>query len=360
MIEYNNYSVQKLTAFKLPIKVRHFYKIKSITDASKLGDKIDGEKIFVIGNGTNTFFTHDFQGTILKVDIKGIKIVKETMQTAIVDVGAGENWHKLVMYTVKKGWSGVENLALIPGTVGAAPVQNIAAYGQNFADSAVSVTGFNLKTKKLQTIEAKHCKFYYRDSIFKHEFKNNFIITSVRMKFFKTAHFDTNYYGSKPYESLMTEILKINPGYPNTPLTPEIIANAVINQRMVKMPNWKILGTAGSFFKNPFVTKEKFNKLKKQVPDLQAYPVDKMLYPNPDDPVFKMSNKVKIPAGKLLDELGWRGKRVGNVGTFERHALIVVSYKGATAKEILKFKNKMKESVYKKYNVKIEEEVNII
>jgi UDP-N-acetylmuramate dehydrogenase len=357
-----DYNLSALNAFKINVLTKYFIEINSEKEILKIfkNPDLNKLKLFIIGNGYNTLFRNDFEGMVIKINIMGIKLINENDKFVILEIGAGEDWHNLVMNSVNQGWSGIENLAYIPGTVGAAPVQNIAAYGQNFGDVAVSVNGFNLTCYKFETIEAKDCNFFYRDSVFKNKLKNKFIVTSVRLKLYKTPHFDLNYFGSKPYESLQSEIKKIVPEFPNVQITPKIVAQAVINQRTIKMPDWKVVGTAGSYFKNPFINKSKFDSLKKIIPDLQEYPIDKMLYPNPDDPIFKMSNKVKIPAGKLLDILGWRGKKDGNVGTFEKHALIVVCDMGVNSKDIINFTEKMKSDVFKNFEVKLEEEVNII
>lgn len=305
-----------------------------------------------LGEGANVLFTHDFAGSVAKNELKGRKVVSSDEQSVIVEVASGENWHNLVMWSVEQGLSGIENLALIPGTVGGAVVGNIAAYGQTFGEACEFVKGFNLSNlRDLRTLSRSECRFYYRDSIFKHELKDKFFVSSVVIKLSKQAKFDTNYHSR--YESLKSEL-------PEPPYSPKQIAEAVIRLRNKKLPDWHKLATAGSFFKNPFVSKEKFADLQKQMPDLQAYPIDHMLYPNPDDPVFKMADKVKIPAGRLLDELGWRGKRIGNVGTFEKHALVVVNYGGATGQEILEFTKMMQEDVKKNFEIELEPEVIII
>jgi UDP-N-acetylmuramate dehydrogenase len=355
-----NYSLKNLNAFKVDVKAKYFALVNSESELQEVIEGYKNEPLFVLGDGYNTLFTKDFDGLVLKVGIKGIKPVKETEKDIVLEVGAGEDWHQLVEYSAKNEWSGLENLAYIPGTVGAAPIQNIAAYGQNFGDSCLSVRGYNLNNKKYENLNSKQCKFYYRDSIFKHELKNKFIITKVNLRLHKTAHFDLSYFGSRPYESLLAEIKKIIPDYPKTPLNSKIVVKAVVNLRKIKMPDWKKLPSAGSYFKNPFVSSKKYQALKKKIPDLQSYPINKMLYPDPNDPVFAKSDQVKIPAGKLLDVQGWRGKRIGDVGTFEKHALIVVNYGKATAKDILKFIKKMQNSVYEKYKIKLEPEVNII
>lgn len=297
------------------------------------------EHSLILGEGANVLFTKDISIPVVKNELKGITKLDDTT----FEVASGENWHEFVMMSVEQGLSGIENLALIPGTVGAAVVGNIAAYGQNFGDVVESV-----KIYPNRVLSAEECNFTYRNSSLKKVF-----VTSVMVKLSREAKFDTNYYGSKPYESLRGEL-----GEP--PYTPKMIAEAVIRQRTKKLPDWHKIGTAGSFFKNPFVTKEKFEEFKKIVPDLQPYPVDKMLYPNPNDPIFDKSDMVKIPVGKLLEKLGWLGKRIGNVGTYEKHALIVVNYGGATGMEILEFTQKMRDDILTNFNIDMHPEVKII
>ncbi len=330
--------------FKVAVNAADFVVVASDQD-------VPMEPGFVLGEGANILFTHDVVGLVIKNETKGRKVLGQDTKFITVELGAGENWHEFVMWSVENNYSGIENLAFIPGTVGAAPVQNLAAYGQNVGEVIESVYGFNYETKEWQKLNYSDCKLFYRDSIFKHELKNKFFITSVAFKLFKTAHFDVNYHSR--YESLKSEL-----GEP--PYTPKQIAEAVIRIRQKKLPDWKTIGTAGSFFANPFVSKTKFDQLAKSVKELQAYPVNKMLYPNPDDPVFEMDDQVKIPAGRLLDELGWRGKRIGNVGTFDKHALVVVNFGGATGQEILDFTNLMQADIKKHFDIDLIPEVNII
>lgn len=338
--------------FKVSSKTKFFQQIDSPNDL----DNLPVDKTLILGQGANVLFTKDFDGLVLRNHLKGKKIIKEDKDHVYIEAASGEDWIDLVNWTTDNSWSGIENLAYIPGTVGAAPVQNLAAYGQNFGESVVSITGVNLKNNKTETLSNKDCKLYYRDSIFKHELKDNFFITKVAFRLSKKPKFDLNYFGSRPYESLKAEIDRIA----KPPYTPAIIAKAVTNQRKVKMPDWKNLGTVGSIFKNPFVSSQKLSDLQSEVKDLQVYPVNAMLYPNHDDPVLKMQNRYKIPVGKLLDELGWRGKRIGNVGTYEKHALVVVNFGGATGQEILDFINLMKTDIQKNFEIDPELEVNVI
>lgn len=312
-------------------------------------------RLLVLGQGANILFTKDFDGLVLKTEIKGREVLSQDKDSVTVKVSAGENWHELVMWSVENNWSGIENLAFIPGTVGAAPVQNLAAYGQNFGSVVISVNGIDLASRSLRTLSNKECKLYYRDSTFKNELRDKFIITAVTISLSKTSTFDVNYFGRYSYESLRGQLEKMA----KPPYSPKQVAEAIIALRRIKLPDWTQIGTAGSFFKNPFVTKKRYEELKKEMPDLQVYPVNNMLYPNPDDPVFKMIDMVKIPAGRLLDELGWRGRRIGNVGTFKKHALVVVSYPGATGEEILDFTRKMQADIKSHYDIDLESEVNI-
>ncbi len=357
-----HFDLSKNNTFKVSVKASYFTEVHTEDELLKVLSHTTHKDspLLILGEGANILFTKNFNGLIIKNSLLGRKIIEETEKDVTLEIGAGENWHNFVMYSVVNRWSGIENLALIPGTVGAAPVQNVAAYGQNFGEVVVSVSGYNLDTINFELLTAKECKFFYRDSVFKHDLKDKFFITKVQIKLSKTPRFDTNYFGSKPYESLRSELEKINPNFPETPYTPQLVAEAVINQRKIKMPDWTVLGTAGSFFKNPFVSKQKYSELRATISQLQAYPVDHMLYPNPDDPIFQMSDMVKIPAGRLLDELGWKGKRIGNVGTFERHALVVVNYGGATGQEILEFTQKMQEDIKKNFAIELEPEVNIL
>lgn len=328
-------SLAPFNTFQVDVKAKKFLELTSVAD-------IPNEKALILGRGANILFTKDYDGLIIKNNLLGKKQLSEDT----FEIASGEDWIELVNWSVKNGWSGIENLAFIPGTVGAAAVGNIAAYGQNFEDVIVSVKtvdGF---------FEKKDCNFSYRDSIFGKNPQN--FVTSITIKLSKQPEFDTNYHSR--YESLKAVL----PNHPAIPYTPQEIATAVTTLRKTKLPDWTKIGTAGSFFKNPNVTSEKFVELSKQIMDLQSYPANKLSYsPNiPHSP--NTLNLVKIPAGRLLEELGWKGKRIGNVGTFEKHALIVVNYGGATGVEILDFSRQMQADVKKNFDIDLEPEVNII
>lgn len=331
--------LKPFNTFGVSVQASNFSILRYVSEVKKLS-----VESLILGDGANILFTKNPDRPVVKNELKGVKQIDEVT----FEVASGENWHGFVMKTVDLGLSGIENLALIPGTVGAAAAGNIAAYGQNFGERVVSVQGIPLgNLGGLRSLSHDECDFTYRHSSIK-----NFFITSVTIKLSKSPKFDINYYGSKPYESLKSEL-----GEP--PYTSKMIAEAVIRFRTKKLPDWHMIGTAGSFFKNPFVSRRRFEEIKREIPELQPYPVDKMLYPNPNDPVFEKSEMVKIPAGKLLEKLGWLDKRIGNVGTFEKHALIVVNFGGATGMEILEFSQKMQEDIKKNFGIDLEPEVKI-
>ncbi|KKU91353.1 MAG: UDP-N-acetylenolpyruvoylglucosamine reductase [Microgenomates group bacterium GW2011_GWA1_48_10] len=355
-----NVDLAPFNTFKVSAKANRFVALSSLSDLRNLSTVLlETELMLILGEGANILLTKDYHGLAVKNELRGRRVTLQDSDSVTVEAAAGEDWHEFVMWAVEQGLSGIENLAFIPGTVGAAPVQNIAAYGQTVGEVILSVQGFHLSDlRNLSVLSNEDCHFYYRDSVFKHDLKGKFFVTSVTFKFSKTAHYDTTYHSR--YESLKGELDTLYPGRGQRQFTPKEIAQAVISIRSKKLPDWHKLGTAGSFFKNPFVSKAKFAQLAQSVKDLQPYPIDHMLYPNPDDPVFAMTDMVKIPAGRLLDELGWKGKRVGNVGTYEKHALVVVNYGGATGQETLEFAQKMQEEVKMNFEIDLEPEVNVV
>jgi UDP-N-acetylmuramate dehydrogenase len=338
-----NVDLSPYNTFRVAAVAKRYLELNAIED-------LPLEPALYLGSGANILFVKPKIDFVVKNNLKGKKIIKESDVEVILEIASGENWHEFVMWTVNNGWSGIENLADIPGTVGAAPVQNLAAYGQNVGENIQTITGFNLETRTIETLSYQQCKLFYRDSIFKHELRDKFFITSVTFRLYKSDHFATDYYSR--YESLKSYL-------PQNP-TPKTVAEAVTKIRIDKLPDWRTIGTAGSVFKNPFVTKKRYDELAKEVKQLQMYPINKMLYPNPDDPVFKMTDMVKIPAGRLLDELGWLGKRIGNVSTHPKHALIVINLGGATGQEIFDYILQMQSSVKKAYGIDLEPEINIV
>ncbi len=353
---YGNFSLKKYNAFQVETKCRYFTKVFSLKDLKLVNRFIRKNNLqyFIMGQGMNTLFTKNFNGIVVKINIKGIKLSRNLKEHFIIEVGAGEDWIKLVKYALANNWNGLENLSLIPGSVGAAPVQNIAAYGQNFEDVFYSLKAFDNKTLKMNVFRKKDCGFGYRTSYFKTKYNKRYIITSVKLILNKKPHINATYHSR--YDSLISELLKTN----KNQFTPKDAARAVIRIRKSKFPNWKLLGTAGSFFLNPVISKDKLAELQKVAPGVQFYPVDKLTYPKPDDPSFDHSKYVKVAAGWLLEELGWKGKRLGNVGTSPNQSLVVINYGVAGTDEILSFTQKMQESFYNQYKIRLQPEVNII
>lgn len=355
-----NVSLKKYNTFGIDVTAKYFVEIKSESDIKDLLDakELAKQDILVLGDGANILFTKNFPGLVIKMSMKGRRIIKENDEV-VLEVSAGESWHELVMYAVEKGWGGIENLVFIPGTVGAAPVQNIAAYGQNFEDVFISLKALNLLTRKEELFEKKDCEFAYRTSRFKGRDRNKYLITAVTIKLSKEPIINTSYFETgKTYAkagSLEQELASIA----TPPYSVKDVANAVMNIRKKKLPDPAEIGTAGSFFKNPVITRSDYEKLKSIDPDLQCYPVDKLSYPKLDDPSLTHDDYVKVPAGRLLDNLGWKGKRIGNVGTYPNQALAVVNY-GAQASEVLEFTKAMQADIYKHYKIKLEPEVIII
>lgn len=336
--------------FRVSVQTRDFLVLRDIKDL------VNEPPMLVLGGGANTLFVHDFPGLVIKNELRGRRVLDQDDETVTIEVASGESWIDLVNWTTEQGWSGLENMALIPGTVGAAAAGNIAAYGGNFEDVFESAIAIELSSSNQTLFSKKDLQFGYRESIFSRELKNKFFLTSAVLKLAKNAGYDTSYHSR--YESLQEVLIQKGP----PPYSPQEIAQAVTKLRLAKLPDWREVGTAGSFFKNPLVTWQKFQDLAKEVSELQWYPAEKLLYavPNSPNPPNNPNSLVKIPAGRLLEKLGWKGKRIGNVGTWPKHALTVVNYGGATGLEILDFTQQMHEDIQSHFDIDLEAEVNII
>jgi UDP-N-acetylmuramate dehydrogenase len=272
----------------------------------------------------------------LKNQIKGIEIVKEDNEHVYVKVGAGENWHSFVMFCVENNYAGVENLSLIPGNVGASPMQNIGAYGVEIKDVFHQLEAVHIKDKSVKRFDLVECEFGYRESVFKRKYKNQFVITSVTYRLNKIPKFNTSYGAiNQELEKMGVKELSI-----------QAISHAVINIRSSKLPDPKEIGNAGSFFKNPQIPKSQFLKLKEQFSDMPSFPVD--------------DQYIKVPAGWLIEQCGWKGYRKGDAGCYSKQALVLVNYGHAKGEEILQLSKHIIESVRKKFGVELEREVNII
>jgi len=333
----DNYNLKPHNTFGVEAKSLYFFEFTEPEDLETFVQSNETWKdlqLFVLGGGSNVLFQKDFDGLILHPNIPGIFKVKENRQNVWFEVGAGEVWDDFVKYCVDYGVGGVENLSLIPGSVGAAPVQNIGAYGQEVGNVIELVKGYDIQQKTFLEFSAENCEFAYRNSLFKRELKNRFIITSVVFRLEKFPAFNLNYgqVGEK-----VKEFGEVNL---------QNIRRAVIDIRSSKLPDVNELGNAGSFFKNPVVKIEVAEKIRERFPDVPVYPVNNEL--------------VKLAAGWLIEKAGWKGRREGNVGVHEKQALVLVNYGKATGKEIYDFSEKISQAISEKFGIQLEREVNCI
>jgi UDP-N-acetylmuramate dehydrogenase len=334
-----NIGLLPFNTFHINVKCRYFITINSVDDFHRLTALPvfeRSEKLF-LGGGSNILFTKYFDGLVIKNDLKGIQIKSETENSITIQVGSGENWHSLVMYCVERGFGGIENLSLIPGTVGAAPMQNIGAYGEEVKNVIDEVEAIELATREMKVFNNRDCKFGYRESYFKHEGKNKYFISSVTLTLTKKNHrFNTSY-------GAITEVLKQNGVHE---LTLEAISKAVIHIRRSKLPDPEVVGNAGSFFKNPSIPQSEFESLKKNFPTIPGY--------------TEAENMVKVPAGWLIEQCGWKGKTFSSIGVHPLQALVLVNYGGGEGKNIWQLALDIQQSVKDKFNIIIQPEVNII
>lgn len=289
----------------------------------------------ILGGGSNILFSGQPIAIVLKNDITGMRVMEENDNHVIVEIGGGEIWHELVEWAVEKGFGGIENLALIPGTVGAAPIQNIGAYGVELKDVFYNLDAINMSTGQLHTFDLEACQFAYRDSFFKRN-PGAYFIARVRLKLSKKHQLHLTYGAiNRTLEEMGIQQPRI-----------EDVSQAVIKIRRSKLPDPTVIGNAGSFFKNPVVAKRQFEELLHQFPNLVYYSMEDGSY--------------KIPAGWLIDQCGFKGKREGNVGCYKNQALVIVNYGDATGLEVLAWANKIADTVYQKYGIRLEKEVNVV
>lgn len=334
---FENYSLKDFNTFHIDVKAEKFIEIESSAELLEFVKNFEtnSKKILVLGGGSNILFTKDFDGIILHPTFRNLQKISEDDKSVIIEVDAGMNWDDLVKYAVENNFGGIENLALIPGTVGAAPIQNIGAYEQELKDTLVQVDYFDLSEKKLKILNDAQCKFGYRDSIFKNELKNKFIITNVTLRLKKNPEPNVN------YGNVKNELIKS--GITNPTIAD--VSNIIRKIRTEKLPDPAKIGNAGSFFKNPFVDEVTFEKIKNEFLDV---------------PSFKQEGKIKIPAAWLIEKSGLKGFRKENVGTYPYQPLVIVNYGAATGKEILDFAMLISQTVKNKFNIELEPEVNII
>ena len=330
-------SLKKYNTFGIDAKAKFFCEINSIADLKKALSLQGYPTLFVLGGGSNMLITKDLENLVLHINLKGIEVISENKDEAIIKVSAGENWHNMVLWTLDHDYGGLENLSLIPGNTGTAPIQNIGAYGVELKDTFVSCDAMEIATQELKTFTKEECQFGYRDSYFKNEGLGKYIITSVSFKLTKRNHKLNVDYGAIVSELQISGIT--NPSIKD-------VSNAVIAIRKSKLPDPKELGNSGSFFKNPVVDKQQFDNFTKM---------------NPTAPFYKVTeNEFKIPAGWLIEQCGYKGKRFGDAGVHKNQALVLVNYGDASGAEIIDLAENIIDSVSQRFGIVISPEVNII
>lgn len=332
----SNISLKPFHSFGSEEITQLFTTLKNDQNVIEFANWIQENKLpfLIIGAGSNILFTKNFNGIIGKMEIMGIKKIEETPSHVILEVGAGENWHHFVLYCVQKGWGGIENLSLIPGTVGASPIQNIGAYGTEVQECIESIYAYDLLAHEFTTITNKDCLFGYRNSLFK-QHPHRYIITAIQFKLNKQPLLKTDY-------GVIREVLH-EKNIKNPSL--QDVSNAIIQIRSSKLPDPSKIGNAGSFFKNPTVPVALYNQLKLAFPNLIAFPVS--------------DHEYKIAAGWLIESCGWKGVKNGNVGCYEKQALVIVSYGIQSGKEVYDFSAAIIQSVHEKFGIQLEREVNV-
>ena len=335
---HENYSLQKYNTFGINVYAKHFSIFSSAEELKELINEKASETKKILGGGSNILFTKDFNGFILKNEIPGIDLINENEEFVFIRAGAGVTWHSFVTFCVNNNFGGVENLSLIPGKVGASPMQNIGAYGVEIKDVFYELEAFHLKDKSIEKFTAQDCHFGYRDSVFKNKYKDQFAILSVTYRLKKNPDFNISYGAiGEELQKMKVEKLSI-----------KAISDAVVSIRTSKLPDPALIGNAGSFFKNPMVGKEKLDLLKEVLKD-GKFP----FYKNEEE-------SYKIPAGWLIEQCGWKGYRKGDAGCYNKQALVLVNYGNATGKEIYNLSEEIKISVREKFDIELEREVNIL
>jgi len=331
-----NFSLKAHNTFGIDVNARKFISVSTLEELKTVLQQNYAENLFLLGGGSNMLLTKDIEATVVHLDLKGKEIKKETEDYIFVEANAGENWHQFVLFTLEHNWGGLENLSLIPGNIGTAPIQNIGAYGVELKDTLDSCKAIDIQTLEEKEFSAAECNFGYRNSIFKNEVKGKYIITSVTFKLKKKNHTIQTQYGA--IDIALEEMGVSNPSIQD-------VSKAVIKIRQQKLPDPKVLGNSGSFFKNPIVTNLEFEELKNKFPDIPSYKISE--------------NEVKIPAGWLIDTAGLKGFRDGDAGVHKNQALVLVNYGNATGEEIWSLATKIQEKIYDLFNIKLETEVNI-
>jgi UDP-N-acetylmuramate dehydrogenase len=355
----HNKSLKDLNQYGVDVNAKHFIELNYLKDLEELQDTdlLRQEEILILGEGNNILFRDDYDGLVIKPRFEGKEIVKEDDQNVWIKVYSGEDWEDFVKWTVKNNYQGIENLTMIPSSIGGAVSQNIAAYGQNIMDVVESLYAFDVEKKEFRNFSNEECEYEYRSSAFKNKYKNRFIIIYTIFKLNKIAQeLETSYHErASRYGSLENELQT----FAKEPYSIEDVMKAVENLRTKKLPSVEEYGTCGSVFANPIVTKDRYFELADKIPELQSYPVDKLQYTRKD--WFDIDEEyVKIPAGRIIDHLGWLGKWDGNVGVYDRHALCVVTNRKASGREVFDFLEKIRKNVKDEYEIDLDYEINII
>jgi UDP-N-acetylmuramate dehydrogenase len=340
MLIQENFSLKALNSFGMNVSAKYFARFSSLDELKQTKELLNNkraEKSLILGGGSNILFTKNFDGLVLKNEIQGIRLLEQTNDELIVEAGAGENWHDFVMHCIDHHYGGLENLSLIPGTVGASPIQNIGAYGVEIKDCFHSLEAYHIQDKCLVRFESKDCSFGYRESVFKKELKDQFVILNVSYRLSKKSKLITS------YGIIEQELAKKKIKEPSI----KDISDAVIGIRTSKLPDPKVIGNAGSFFKNPIIPNAKFEQLQQQYPTIPGYASEKTGF-------------VKIAAGWLIDQCGWKGYRKADAGCHALQALVLVNYGTASGQEIVNLSQEIIHSIKDKFGIELEREVNIL
>ncbi len=332
-----NISLKNYNTFGIDVKAKYFVAVSTIEELLEVLKLDEYPEKLLLGGGSNMLLIQDQNKLVIHVNLKGIFIEDETNDSVLIRANAGENWHEFVLWCLDHDFGGLENLSLIPGNVGTAPIQNIGAYGVELKDTFVSCDAMNIETQKVSTFTNEDCNFGYRNSIFKHEVKGKYSITSVTFRLTKRNHPLHMNYGA-----IATELEAQNITNP----TIQDISKAVISIRESKLPNPKEIGNSGSFFKNPVISKVKFEKLQDNFKDIPSYPIS--------------DTEVKVPAGWLIEKAGFKGKRFDNYGVHKKQALVLVNYSDAKGSDILNLSKLIQKTVLRLFDISIEAEVNIL
>lgn len=334
-----NFSLKEVSTFHVRAATHYFTEFASPAELKEIlsSEFVRTQPFMILGGGSNLLFTKDFEGIVIRNLYRGINVVKEEDDSVYIKANSGEKWHNFVIHCVNNNYGGIENLSLIPGTVGAGPIQNIGAYGVELKDVLTEVEAMNIKTQEVKTFTNEECKFGYRESVFKSELRNKYVILSVTLKLQKNPTKVNSTYGSISKELIDAGIT--NP-------TIKDVSNIVIKIRSSKLPDPDKIGNAGSFFKNPVVPNADFEKIKAKHPNIVSF--------------HAHDGHTKLAAGWLIEECGWKGKRFGDAGVHKDQALVLVNYDNATGTEIFNLSTKIIASVKEKFGVELEREVNMI